>query len=88
MFWSTDWRKLVTTTVWSVVGLVAFPVFSFLAFLSLSDAGAGVDVVVEVEAGADVCAKATAGIPRQPPNDKVAKASAAYNGLRVNAWGR
>jgi hypothetical protein len=71
-------------------GIGGIPVFFLWAFLSfaLSDADAGAGVVVEVAAGADVCAKATAGIPRPPPNDKVAKASAAYKGLRVNTCGR
>ena len=76
--------------------MVASPVLSLSDFfvfvvsdVVLSDVCAGCDAVVAGAEDGDVCAaKATAGTPSPPPNDKVAKASAAYNGLRVNTCGR
>jgi hypothetical protein len=68
--------------------LLAFLLLSVFFVFALSDVCAVDGVVGGAEAG-DVCAaKAAAGIPMPPANDKVAKASAAYNGLRVNMCGR
>jgi len=91
MFWSTDWRKLVTTTVCKVVGLRLSPFLSLPVFFSsvLLDCapsaaccGCAAGVAAGVAAAAAGCvAKAAVGAL---PMAKVAKASAMYSGLRVN----
>jgi hypothetical protein len=71
------------------VGLVVPSALAVAAFFfALSEVCAGGVGFVVLASDEDVCAaKATAGIPRPPLNDKVAKASAVYNGLRVDTYG-